>query len=283
MKWSRKNRRRTPTAERIAERRKAWRMAALWTLRGALTLVVTGALFTGAARAQKWAVTSPRLALAEVRVLGTHRVDANEIRALAGLTPGTNLFKVDLASACRGAERHPWIASIHAARRFPNAVELTVREYAPVALVNLGGLYFVDAAGTLVKRAQPGDTIDVPIISGSGLTRARWEENPKDAAAILGEALSAIATYTASGLEKDAALAEVRVEEERALTLVIADDGAEVRVGTRDDLRTKLDRLARLRTELKRRGAHAITIDLDNRTRPSWVAVRFAATDRLER
>jgi cell division protein FtsQ len=69
-------------------------------------------------------------------------------------------------------------------------------------------------------------------------------------------------------------LSEVRVAAE-GLVLVLAD-GTEARLGE-GDTDAKLQRLSRVREELRARGLSAEVIHLENRARPGWVAVKLSS------
>jgi cell division protein FtsQ len=69
-------------------------------------------------------------------------------------------------------------------------------------------------------------------------------------------------------------LSEVKVEA-TSVTLV-AGSGQEVRMGE-GEAEAKLQKLARIRRELRARGLAAAIIHLDNRARPGWVAVKLSS------
>lgn len=269
---SKKNRRRSTPAERAEQARAFAGRALSVSARGFAALALAGGVGYGALRLERWVMGAPRFDVREVRLAGNLHATGAELRLLAGISPGVNVFRADLAAACRRLEHHPWVREARATRRLPDVVELSVREFEPAALVNLGALYFVDPTGLVFKRSQPGDPVDVPVVTG--ISREQWDHERKAAQGRLTLALDAIDAYRRTGLAPSTPLAEVSVDPERDLMLVVGD-GTEVRVGGRDALDEKLGRLKLLKTELARRGAHATQIDLDNRARPGWVAARL--------
>jgi cell division protein FtsQ len=91
-----------------------------------------------------WAVQSPRFAIRSISVRGLHRATEAELLRLSGLAPGQNLLQADLGAATRLMASHPWVREVTARRRFPDAVEVEVREHVPSAVLSMGDLYAVD-------------------------------------------------------------------------------------------------------------------------------------------
>ncbi len=287
-----KNRRRTDAAERVAEVRslagRIWFVLWRVTVAGA---VCAGAL-VGGVHTWRWATTSPTFALSTITVEGNVRADAGEVSRLAGLWEGQNLFLLDVPAARRAAEGHPWVRSADVTRHFPQAVSITVEEHEPAAVATLGDLYLVDRDGTPFKRLTVGDELDLPLITG--VTREQYVERPEQAAQLFRRALETIDAYTEALDEARAssrgtgtksadgdldAVSELQLRGDE-LTLVTRG-GVEIRIGLALS-EDKLERLARVRAELGRRGLTAEVIHLDNRARPGWVTVK-TSTPALER
>ena len=99
------------------------------------------------------------------------------LRHLADLRNGTTMWSVDLARVSAGVQRHPWVERVHAKRRFPNTVVVTVEEYEPVALLAYDdGLYYLDDGGTPFLRADSGD-LDYPVLTGIDTALERSNPN----------------------------------------------------------------------------------------------------------
>jgi cell division protein FtsQ len=272
-----KNRRRNDTAERAADTRafaaRVWPI--VWRL-GVAAAACAG-LVVGGEHAWRWATTAPTFALRTVTVSGAGRAEAGEVSRLAGLYEGQNLFLLDVATAVKGAEAHPWVKKASLRRHFPSSVAVTVEEYEPAALVALGELYLLDRDGTPFKRLSAGDALDLPLVTG--ITREGYADNPEASAALFRQALSAIDTWEAASEDPDDAPSELRLR--GGEMTVVTRAGVEVRVG-REVTEDKLQRLSRVRRELARRGLSAEVVHLDNRARPGWVTVK-TSTPALER
>jgi cell division protein FtsQ len=218
------------------------------------------------------AVQGDLLRVKEIRFDGLARTRPEELLALLPIRRGDHLLAVDPAAAEAALLRDPWVARAEVRRRLPDGVEVRVTERRAAALVDLDGLYLVDARGTVFKRAAPGDGLDLPVVTGLG--REAWVERRAEAEPLLAGALALAEAWMARRMEGPAAVAEIHVDQDMGTTVVTAD-GTEVRLG-HGDLEAKLSRLGRLLPALHAEGRKAEVIHLENRRHPEWVAVRFA-------
>lgn len=239
-------------------------------------LSVCAVLFFGGRYAWRWATTSPSFALSKITITGTHRAEDAELCRLAGLTRGQNLFLIDPDQVEAALEQHPWVRRAKVVRHFPAALEIAIEEHEAAALVSLGELYLLDDRGEPFKKLTAGDAIDLPLVTGVG--REEYIEQPGVSAKRFQEALRTMAAFEAAlpdGTKER--VSEVRLERSGDVT-VITTSSTEVRFGE-EASPEKLSRLARVRSELKRRGLTAQVIHLDNRVRPGWVTVTLSSPD----
>jgi cell division protein FtsQ len=266
-----KNRRRVDAAERAQARGHVLRRVGRLLVRiGGAAAVLAGAYF-GALKLHAWATTSERFAVTAITFTGASRASRAELARSAGLAKGINLFELDVSAAKRAIEQHPWVHEAEVTRHFPAAVSVRVEEHRPAAVISLGDLYLVDSEGKPFKRLQPGDGLDLPLLTG--VSREEYVANPELAAESFRRGLATLAAY--STVEKAEPISEVHIGA-RSLTL-ITTSGAELRLGEGASA-DKLARLSRVRAELARRGLTAEVIHLDNRARPGWVAVKLSTS-----
>ena len=218
----------------------------------------------------RWALESPRFALRRISIQGLERAQEAELLRLSGLQVGQNLFALDLSQATRQMAVHPWVRTVRASRRFPSGVEVRVQEHVPLAVLSMGDLYLADAEGAPFKRLQPSDEVDLPLVTGVDRDRyledrPRWERR-------IQQALEVLQLYQARFPGPLYRLAEVRLSP-LGLSLVTGPDGAEVHLGGAD-FAEKLERLQLVRRALANRALWAEAVHLDDRRRPSRVAVR---------
>lgn len=269
----RKNRRRIDQAAvRAAARGWAARTARVVGL-----LCLLGALAAGAAVGGKhlksWLFTSPTFAVEQFLFEGLAHAEEGELIRLSGIAMGDNIFRSDVPAAERAMAAHPWIERVTIDRAYPRKLRVRVVEHRPAALTDLGGLYYVNAAGKAFKRLVPGDAADLPILRG--VERGAYSAGPEEGEALFREGLEAFGLYREAGLEARAPVSEIQVDQLEGLTFFCGKDAVAVKLG-KADLQTKFERLDKLFDELARRGARAEVIRLDNRTRPGWVAVQLA-------
>ncbi|MBI5542548.1 MAG: FtsQ-type POTRA domain-containing protein [Deltaproteobacteria bacterium] len=269
----RKNRRRIDQAAVRA----AAQNVAVRTLKGlgvvALLVGICVATAFGADRGKTYLYTSPTFAIEELSFEGTRHADENELTRLSGIALGDNLFQADLLAAERAMSAHPWVRRVSVEREYPRKLVVRVIEHEPAALADLGGLYYLDAAGHPFKKLAPGEEGDWPILRG--VTREEYVAHEGEIEGLFQDALGALAAYGEAGLEKVAPLSEVRVDRVDGLTFFCGPDAVAVKLG-QGEWREKFTKLEQLLTELSRKGAKAEVIRLDNRTRPGWVAVQLA-------
>lgn len=274
------NRRRIDRSVEGAERGHALRRFFAFFVKFVGTVSVTALVVYGAVSGWAWLRTDPRFAVRHVELPALRHADPAVLAARAGLQPGVNIFQVDLAAAAHAMEEDPWVAHVRLARELPDTLRVAVDEREPVALVSIGGLYLVDAQGLFFKRALAHDAVDLPVVTG--LTRDVVAGERRDEPG-LRAALALVQAYGAHPMSNRLPLAEVNVGEEageQVFTLFAGDEPVEVRLGAigpegEQDAAQAFDRLARVWGELDRRGGRAARIDLGNRQRPDWVAVRL--------
>lgn len=231
------------------------------------------ALLTGVAAASAFGVVKMKsvveqtdaLPLRTIVVAGVAADSARaaEVKAWAELEAGVPFFGIDTAALEARIEQHPFIRDASVRRLPPDTLEITVTERAPRAAVRTGvGVYLLDDDGEVMKRARPGDALDVPVLSLLEVTK------------------SARALTLLRSLERAALLPRISEIVELPATLgfdVVFDDGARVRVGD-GDFDAKLARFVTTETQLKAHGRQFSFMWLDDARHPERVAVRLRST-----
>ncbi len=238
------------------------------------TAVALAALGALAAFGYQRAIAGDALRVREIRFHGLSRIHPAELLSILPVRRGDHLLLVDPEVAEAALQRDPWVARAEVRRRLPPALDVDIVERRAVALVDLGDLYLVDGRGEVFKRAEPGDGLDLPVVTG--IERDAWVDRRTEVEPLLAGALALVTAWTESRLDGPAPISEIHVDPNYGTTVTTAD-GAEIRLGQRD-LEAKLSRLSRLLPALEAEGRKAEVIHLDNRRHPEWVAVRFAGT-----
>lgn len=101
-----------------------------------------------------WVLTSPRFALAELRVEGVERVERAWVEHRLAPLAGRNLVRLPLGEVQARLASHPWIEGVAVRKELPDGLGVEVRERTAAALVpGDGGPWLVDAGGRPIEPA----------------------------------------------------------------------------------------------------------------------------------
>lgn len=200
-------------------------------------------------------LTSPYFCIKEnsnIEIQGARRLTPELILQQAGLGPGANLLAVRPTQVERNLLAHPWIARAELTRKWPDHLVLRIKEREPVALVQMGELYYVDRQGRLFKPLSPGDPHDFPVLTGLR------QEDFFHTEGALPEAVAQV--FKLLDLLKEAPpplnlenISEVHVDKERGFTLYANGLGAAVDLGL-TDYPEKIQKFAQIWPVLAQKG-----------------------------
>ena len=108
-----------------------------------------------------------------VRVEGTHYLDAEHAQERAGIHRGDDLLALDLARARQKLLLDSRVAEAQVTRTLPRGVRIRIVERLPVLLVDHGEPWELDRQGVLLAPLQAGVVADVPRLVGPSLARER--------------------------------------------------------------------------------------------------------------
>ncbi len=269
---------RLPLRERV--RRLGSRLSAAWERakkplaragRIALALLLALGSLALARVLERWARQAPELAIRTIEVGGEERLSEAEVLGAAGIATGDNVFAHSELEVHEALLGHPWIADARVERRLPGTFRITIRERVAAAILELEEPYLVSDEGAVFKTLEPGDPVDLPVITGIDRTRFFGERAFRTQ--ILTSIVGLFAEWRALGMDPRESIGEVHVEPDDALTLFVGDDGTEVRLG-QGPYRGKIERLRRVLDELGARHTRPLYVYLDNLRRPDRVTVR---------
>ena len=199
---------------------------------------------------------APRLnpfVLEVVRVDGANRTPREEVLRVAGLRPGMGLFDVDVTEVRQAVEKLPWVRGARVVRHIPSALQVELEEWEPRCLVRIDRLHYLSREGHVVQ-APLDQGLDFPVVTG--LTWADIEGETR-----LAKALLALLAAIDRGLLLDE-VSEISADPNLGFTLYTpVGGGTALRAGF-SDFEARLERLARLRRHLDRRGQAAYAVDL---------------------
>ncbi len=147
-----------------AARQGARRQSMALALAVPLALCAT-ALVVGVRRLETWARSDERFAVRAVEVSGAEDLDSATVAAQAGIAAGMSLLDVDPKKVAQALCANPLVERVRVRRGITGRVRVQVRERTPIALVNVGQVYQVDAAGVLFSLPA-GEFARLPVVSG---------------------------------------------------------------------------------------------------------------------
>jgi cell division protein FtsQ len=259
-----------PAPRPVASGRSLRWLSAARTVLG--VLLVVGSSIGVAWVARRHVMTSPRFAVTDVEVVGNDRRTGDAVAAESGIAPGANVFALDLDAARAKLLADPWISDATLARRLPGTVLVHVTERKAAAIVAMGDAFLATGEGEPFKLLEPGDPVDLPIVTGIGPDALAADR--EGTMRTIRRAIDLAAEYEHGALAKRSALEEVHVEPDGAYLLVVGRSAMQLVLGG-PPFRRKLDRAARVVVELDKRGAKADAIMLDNEARRDRVVVRM--------
>ena len=203
-----------------------------------VALVITGSFFL-----VQLLMASDQFRIDTIRVEGNQRLCEQTLIALSDVRPGMSTFRLDVDLIGRKIAENPWIKEARIKRIFPRQVRIMVVEREPIAIVNLGYLYYLDADAVVFKVLDASDNLDFPMITGFDRTRlelARQED--RDALQQVVGLIMDLQQRQQFGLDK---VSEVHKEPGGGLSVYTAENAVRIRLGY-ENYGKKLDRLERI-------------------------------------
>lgn len=198
--------------------------------------------------------------LKNIEVSDAKRLSREEILALVGVEAGQDLARMNLKRMGEQLSQNPWVETVRIHRYFPDRLSISITEREPLAIVNMGYIYYLDKKGTIFKVLNQGDRLDYPVVTG--FSEEELSSNP----AATGEALKTTCELLKILREKGAFIladvSEIHYDKGYGFTLFTASGGLPVKVGS-GDFAAKVDRFARIYRELMAQRPTLHYIDLD--------------------
>ena len=220
------------------------RKTARWGLRLGIAGGVSYGALLGVQHAYDYATTSPRFEARALVFEPTPHVSDAELRALMGITPGTNILSLEVDGLAEKVSEHPWVRRASVTRELPDTLIVEVEEHQPRAVLLAGDFYLVGEEGIPFKPLETGERGTLPIITGVDAQEVFTD--PDQAQKVVSQALEILDAYDAKQRPR---LSEINVDETGAATLYTADLGSQLRLG-RTEIEGALARYDALRAAL---------------------------------
>jgi cell division protein FtsQ len=233
-----------------------------WAIAGAATLsiAVVGMGLT----------ITPLFHARTIEVGGTHHLSERQVRRLAGVDAGTNVFSLDEGAVARRLERNAWILDATVTTSLPSTVQIDVTERTAVAVAHTDeGFVMLAEDGSVLGPAH-----------GAGLPEIRALEAPEGQLEqpVTGSMVST-ATRAAAGFGPSLRpeIEAIVVEPDGTLTLELRD-GVTVTYGGSNDLEAKAEALRAILDYADRAGKELLSIDVETPAAPTARFVGVPAT-----
>jgi len=202
--------------------------------------------------------------LKNIEVSDAKRLSREEILALVGVTAGQDLARMNLKRMGEQLAQNPWVETVRIHRYFPDRLSITITEREPLAIVNMGYIYYLDKKGTVFKVLNQGDKLDYPVVTG--FSEEELSSNPSGTGEALKTTCELLGILRERGAFILADVSEIHYDKGYGFTLFTAAGGLPVKVGS-GDFAAKIDRFARIYRELmvQRSSLHYIDLDYNDK------------------
>ncbi len=213
-------------------------------------------------------VSSPRLMLRHINVAGLDRVDKEDLLEQANLREGRNILAVSTSEVEAIIESNPYVKTAKVVKVLPDTVNVSIVERRPVVLVNIDGLFIMDAKGVLFKRYSPEDRLDIPIVTGLEQHKYKWKFTMGPALLRLVRVLENAERFNLSNIS------EIHADPVHGFSVVTLREGIRFDLGSTDFA----DKFGMLEKIIAARGGKLTGIEFVDLNNDRGVVVRFATS-----
>jgi len=224
---------------------------------GLTALTLAGGILYGSYRAIK---TVTLFSLKSIEVSNARHLTRDEILGLAGVEMGKDLLRMNLKRMGEHILQNPWVETVQINRYFPDGLSIVITEREPVAIVNMGFIYYLDGKANVFKVLNQGDKLDFPIVTG--FSEEALGSDPKGTREALEETCLLLKILRENGAFILADVSEIHYDKGYGFTLFTASGALPVKVGS-GDFPAKVERFARIYRDLMVQLPSIHYIDLD--------------------
>ena len=218
--------------------------------------VAAGVLYGGYRTVQSTTFFS----LKTIEVSRAKRLTREEILGLAGVESGKDLLRMNLKNMGEHILRNPWVETVRINRYFPSGIAIAITEREPLAIVNMGYIYYLDKKGTIFKVLNQGDKLDFPVITG--FNEEDLTTDPKGTKVALETTCQLLKILREKGAFILADVSEIHYDKGYGFTMFTASGALPVKIGS-GDFAAKIERFARIYRDLIAQSRTIQYIDID--------------------
>ena len=190
-----------------------------------------------------YAPWAPLFDLRGVVVIGNRRVPAETIASLTGFHKGTNLLQLPIQRATASLLKNPWIKTVAIRRVFPHTASVTIEERTPVAYIrdttNNDTLWIIAEGGVVVEETHSGEGHPLLLVHGAMLS-----EEAVGGRLVEDDVIHTLETLHDRNLYKaDFDLIDFS---DASCVFLYHVTGLEIKLGSTDGIRSRIDTLATL-------------------------------------
>ncbi len=224
----------------------------------AVAFILVAAAGFGAWQGYKIIMRADVFVIAGVDVKGTNRMREEDLKEIAAVFTGQNIFRVDVNAAMRKAAANPWVKESRIYRKLPNRITMVFTERVPFAVLDTGpARYFMDEEGVVIERLAKdrSSSEQLPVIA---IRDCHARPGEQVTAAGFADAKQLIAEIANRG-GWNLADVTVRADSPDSLSVVYADHVFKLGSGRYGE---KLRRLAEVMADMNQRGLDIAYVDL---------------------
>lgn len=181
------------------------------------------------ASADGWLKGQDSFLVKEIIIVGNRRSSRKEIVEALELTPRQLIFSFNLKETQDRVRSLPFVRDIRIRRRWPDRLEIVVKERQPKALLYLGKLYLVDRQGLIIAPAPEDEKLDFPLINGA--SSSKWQNQPEVRSRLLEKAIKLLLVWEKMGQKWPEKVAQIVPDEVYGLTVFTTDKDWELQLG----------------------------------------------------
>lgn len=195
-----------------------------------------------------------------IEVSESKRLSREEILAVAGVDKGGDLLRVNLKRVGEQLAQNPWVETVRVRRYFPDGLSISITEREPLAVVNMGYIYYLDKKGKIFKVLNKGDRLDYPVVTG--FSEEDLKGDPDGTKKALESTCELLKNLQEKGAFILAEVSEIHYDKGYGFTLFTASDALTIKIGS-GDFAEKIGRLAKIYQSLMAQRPTLQYIDLD--------------------
>ncbi len=223
-----------------------------------LTALLTAALCYGGWEGYRWFTHAEMFSIAGVDVKGVRSMSDENIREVAAMFTGQNVFRVDLGAATRRVMADPWVRDVRIERRLPNRISMFITERVPRAVLQASnGKYLIDGEGVVMAPIR-GGSAGAPPLPVIALRDCRAVLREPVTTRAVTEALELLEELAARG-GWDPRSVTVKADSAETVAIVYADH--EFRIGS-GNYNEKLRRMGEIVADMRQRGLAYTYVEL---------------------